>query len=216
LEVAYASGATVDKIRTVKFPEGTKQRCKPILELVAMRRSLVPILIIVGAFVVLPLALRELFPVKLPVVDLVARSSPRELTDFTFSDGSGRNLTLDRFRDNFVLVNVWATWCTPCKDEMASLNHLALLLANKNIKIVPISIDVSGLIAVRSFFERLRLNNLSIYVDPSKNVMDALGITGIPTSILIDRNGREIGRMVGPAQWDAPESVKRIIETPGL
>ena len=109
-----------------------------------MRRSLVPILIIVCAFVAFPLALREFFPLKLPAAELIAHSSPQGLTDFTFSDESGRNLTLERFRGTVVLVNVWATWCPPCKDEMASLNHLALLFANKNVKIVPISIDVSG------------------------------------------------------------------------
>src|SRR6185503_15696879 len=159
-----------------------------------MRRSLVPSLIIVCAFVAFPLILREFFPLKLPAAELVAHNTPQGLTDFTFSDGSGRNLTLDNFRGTLILVNVWATWCPPCKEEMASLNHLVLLLANKNIKIVPIS----------------------IYVDPSKNVMDALGITGIPTTILIGRDGREIGRTVGPAQWDAPESVKRITEIAGL
>jgi thiol-disulfide isomerase/thioredoxin len=175
-----------------------------------MRRSLVPFLIIVCAFVAFPLALREFFPPKLPAAELLAHSSPRGLTGFTFSDEPGRNLTLHRFRGTLVLVNVWATWCAPCKAEMASLNHLALLFANKNIKIVPISIDVSGTLTVRSFYERLGLKNLSIYVDPSKNVMDALGITGIPTTVLIDHEGREVGRMVGPAQWDAPESVMRI------
>jgi|EndMetStandDraft_5_1072996.scaffolds.fasta_scaffold11877_2 thiol-disulfide isomerase/thioredoxin len=181
-----------------------------------MRRSLVPSLIIVCAFVAFPLILREFFPLKLPAAELVAHNTPQGLTDFTFSDGSGRNLTLDNFRGTLILVNVWATWCPPCKEEMASLNHLVLLLANKNIKIVPISVDVSGTLTVRSFYERLGLNNLSIYVDPSKNVMDALGITGIPTTILIGRDGREIGRTVGPAQWDAPESVKRITEIAGL
>jgi hypothetical protein len=99
---------------------------------------------------------------------------------------------------------------------MASLNHLASLFANKNIRIVPISIDISGAVTVQSFYERLGLSNLPIYVDPSKNVMDALGIIGIPTTILIGRNGREIGRMVGPAQWDAPESVKHITDIAGL
>jgi len=59
------------------------------------------------------------------------------------------------------------------------------------------------------------LNDLSIYADPSKNVMDALGITGIPTTVLVGHDGREIGRMAGPAQWDAPESVKRITEIVG-
>ena len=181
-----------------------------------MRRSLISILIIVCAFVAFPPILREFFPLKLPTAELDAHNSPRALTDFTFLDGSERNLTLEHFRGTVILVNVWATWCAPCKEEMASLNHLALLFANKNIKIVPVSIDVSGVLTVRSFYERLGLNNLSIYVDPSKNVMDALGVIGIPTTILIGRDGREIGRTVGPAQWDAPESVERITEIAGL
>ena len=181
-----------------------------------MRRSLVPSLIIVCAFVAFPLILREFFPLKLPAAELVAHNTPQGLTDFTFSDGSGRNLTLDHFRGTFILVNVWATWCAPCKEEMASLDHLVLLLANKNITIVPISIDASGAPSVQSFYERLGLKNLSIYVDPAKNLMDALAITGIPTTLLIGRDGREIGRMMGPAQWDAPESIKRIVEIAGL
>jgi hypothetical protein len=98
---------------------------------------------------------------------------------------------------------------------MASLNHLALLLANKDLKIVPISIDVSGALAVRSFYERLGLKNLSIYVDPSTKVMNALAIIGVPTTLLTGRDGREIGRMLGPAQWDAPASVKHILEIAG-
>jgi thiol-disulfide isomerase/thioredoxin len=180
-----------------------------------MRRSLIPILLIVCGFVALPHVVREFFPLKLPAAELVAHGSPQEVINFAFSDGSGRDLTLAHFRGTPILVNVWATWCPPCKEEMASLNHLALLFANKNIKIVPISIDVSGAVTVRSFYERFGLNNLSIYVDPSKNVMDALRITGIPATILIGEDGREIGRMAGPAQWDAPESVKRITEIAG-
>lgn len=181
-----------------------------------MRRSLIPILIIVCAFVAVPPLLREFFPLKPPTAEFLVSNSTRALTNFTFSQGSTRKLTLDDFRGSFILVNVWATWCRPCQEEMASLNHLASIFANKNIKIVPISIDVSGAVTVQPFYERLGLNDLSIYVDPSKNVMDALEIIGIPTTILIGRDGREIGRMVGPAQWDAPESVKHIAEIAGL
>jgi thiol-disulfide isomerase/thioredoxin len=177
-----------------------------------MRRSLVPILIIIAAFVVLPSILRDFFPAKLPTAELVAHNSPRALTDFVFTDGSARKLTLDHFRGTPILVNVWATWCLPCREEMASLNRLAPLLAQKHIEIVPISIDASGADTVRPFYRRLGLNNLLIYVDPTKSVMDALGVAGIPTTILIGRNGREIGRTVGPAQWDAPESVNHISE----
>ena len=180
-----------------------------------MKRSLVPILLIVCGFVAIPSLLHKLFPHKLPPALFLVHNSPRPLADFTFSDDTGRSLTLNRFRGTFILVNVWATWCPPCKEEMASLDHLALLSAGKDLKIIPISIDVSGATVVRSFYKRLGLNNLPTYIDPSKRIMDALAITGIPTTLLIDRDGHEIGRMVGPAQWDAPESVKRISEIVG-
>ena len=93
-----------------------------------MRRSLVPILIIMFAFVAFPFVLHKLFPPSLPAAQFVVQKPPRQLTDFTFLDGSGRSLTLKDFRGTFILINVWATWCPPCKEEMASLDHLALLL----------------------------------------------------------------------------------------
>ena len=181
-----------------------------------MRRSLIPILIIVLAYVAFPPLLRQMFRSELPAVELKTYSSPRQLPDFEFSDASGRSLTLSRLSGSFILVNVWATWCPPCRKEMASLDRLALRLADKGIKIVPISIDVSGVPSVRTFYSDLGLKNLPIYVDPSKAIVDALGIIGIPTTLLIGPDGREIARMAGPAKWDAPEAVKRIMELAGL
>lgn len=177
-----------------------------------MRRSLIPILIVVCAFIAAPPLLHKLFSPRLPVAQFVAPENDRRPANFRFSDGSGRSLTLEHFRGTLILINVWATWCTPCKEEMPSLNQLAQLLGTKDVEIIPISIDVSGALTVRPFYERLGLNNLKIYVDPSKKVMDALRIVGIPTTVLISRDGRELGRMVGPAQWDRPESVKHLSE----
>jgi thiol-disulfide isomerase/thioredoxin len=181
-----------------------------------MRRPLISLLIIICAFVAFPILRQKVFPPKLPVAQLLAQNLTNTPTNFTFSDGLGRSLTLNDFHGTNILVNVWATWCPPCKQEMASLNHLALLFANKHLKIIPVSIDVSGVSSVRSFYERLGLNSLPTYADPSKSVMDAFKVTVIPTTILINRDGREIGRMVGPAQWDAPESVKHISAVAGL
>jgi thiol-disulfide isomerase/thioredoxin len=179
-----------------------------------MQRSLIPLVLIACGFAVLPL-LHRMFPPELPVPELIIYNPPRQLPDFSFSAGSAQSLTLHRFRGHFLLVNVWATWCSPCKDEMASLNHLALLFSGTDLEVIPISIDISGASQVRSFYERFELNRLPIYVDPSKNVMDALSIVGIPTTLLIDRDGGEIGRMTGAARWDAAESVKRISEIVG-
>lgn len=126
---------------------------------------------------------------------LLARDTPRELPDFQFSDVSGNDLSLSRFRGRFILINVWATWCLPCKEEMASLDRLASQVSGQDLTILPISIDVSRAAGVLGFYKRLGLKNLSIYIDPSKRVMDALSVTGIPTTILIDREGREISRI---------------------
>jgi thiol-disulfide isomerase/thioredoxin len=175
-----------------------------------MQRSLIPILIAAFGIVAIPPLLHALLKPQLPSVALLVHDTPRQLPDFKFSDGSGKSLSLSRFRGTFILVNVWATWCPPCKEEMASLDHLASLVLDIELKILPISIDVSEFGGVRAFYLQLGLKKLPIYVDPSKKVMDALAITGIPTTLLIDREGREIARMVGPAQWDSPESVKRI------
>jgi peroxiredoxin len=177
-----------------------------------MRRSLIPLLIIVCGFIAIPPLLHKFFPPKLPVAVLRIHQAPHPLAEFTFSDGSGRSLTLSRFRGTFILLNVWATWCPPCKEEMASFDHLASLFAKKGLTIVPISIDVSGASEVRYFYKKLGLNMLPIYVDPSKSVMRALAVTGIPTTLLINRDGLEIARVAGAAQWDASEIVKRITE----
>ena len=162
-----------------------------------MRRSLIAILIPFAR----SLRSRPYFAILFTQIAScgVGHSLPASAHSFYVFGRIGAQPYIRAFPGTLILVNVWATWCAPCKEEMASLNHLALLFENKNIKFVPISIDVSGALTVRSFYERLGLNNLSIYVDPSKNVMDALGITGIPTTIFIGRDGREIGRTVGRA-----------------
>lgn len=175
-----------------------------------MQRSLIPILIIVCGFVAMPLLLHGFLKPGLPAIALSVHYEPRQVPEFQFSDAAGNSLSLNRFRGTFILVNVWATWCLPCKEEMTSLDRLASLIAEKDLKILPISIDVTESAGVRAFYERLGLTNLPTYVDPTKRVMDALAITGIPTTLLIDREGHEIARMIGPAQWDSPESVKRI------
>lgn len=181
----------------------------------AMRRSLIPLLILVCAYVGLPPLLEKLFPPDLPVAELALHEVAREPAPFTFSDGAGRSLTLEQFRGRHVLVNVWATWCAPCRKEMPSLDRLARRLAGGSLAIVPLSIDELGAAVVRPFYERLGLENLPIYVDPSKKAMQALGVIGIPTTLIIGPDGREIARMTGPAHWDAPATVRRISEIIG-
>jgi len=167
-----------------------------------------PIVVIVGAFAALPFLVHKFSQPKLPVAMLDLREVPQHLAEVEFQDGIGKKYTLGQFQGNFVLVNIWATWCPPCKEEMPSFNALASRFSTKDLKILPISVDVSGAPTVRHFYTEFRLDKLSIYVDPSANVMHALSVVGVPTTVLINREGLEIGRRVGPAQWDSPEIVE--------
>lgn len=135
---------------------------------------------------------------------------PRPLPELRFVDGEGRPLTLADFRGKVILLNIWATWCIPCLREMPTLDRLQAKLGGPRFEVVVLSIDIGGVGVVKKFYRALRLEALGIYVDKTTRARTALGITGIPTTLLIDRQGREIGRFAGPAEWDSKEAIKAI------
>ncbi len=144
-------------------------------------------------------------PLELSVFD-----QPRELPDIHFSDAEGRGLTLADFRGRAVLLNIWATWCVPCRKEMPSLDRLEGILGGKGFVVVPLSIDRDGVTVVKRFYQELGLEKLGIYLDPSGKGSRALAIPGVPTTLLIDRDGREAFRKMGAAEWDDPKIVALI------
>ena len=135
---------------------------------------------------------------------------PRPLPELRFVDGEGRPLTLADFRGKVILLNLWATWCIPCLREMPTLDRLQAKLGGPHFEVVVLSIDIGGLPVVEKFYRALKLKALGIYVDKTLRVQRDLGIVGIPTTLLIDRQGREIGRFAGPAEWDSKEAIKAI------
>jgi len=167
-------------------------------------RRLAPLLIVAAGFILGPILVHRLFPYELRTTMLDLRATPAPLAPVEFQDDAGRKITLDRFHGRFVLLNFWATWCPPCKAEMPSLNSLASHFPTTDLSIVPVSIDAAGVVAARSYYAELRLDRLQVYVDPSMDAMHAIAAVGIPTTLLLDRDGREIGRLVGAAQWDSP------------
>jgi len=171
-----------------------------------------PIVVVAAGFFILPFVIHRLFPSSLPATMPVVHE-PRPVVAIGFQDGEGQGLTLERFRGRFVLLNVWATWCGPCKAEMPSLNALAVHFPDDQLAIVPLSVDLSGAALVRGYYRELALDRLPIYVDPQSQAMHALGVIGIPTTLLIDRDGREIARQIGPLQWDAPAVIDGIAKT---
>jgi len=138
-----------------------------------------------------PPALRQFIPTD----------PPRPAPEIAFADGAGKSLSLADFRGRLVLVNLWATWCEPCIREMPSLDRLRAALPDRDLAIVLVSQDRGGDKVVAPFFAKLGLK-LDTYLDPKSAVGHAFEVRGLPTTILIDREGRELGRIEGALDWD--------------
>ena len=134
-------------------------------------------------------------------------AAPRPVPELVFEDGQGATRMLAGFRNRVVLLNVWATWCVPCREEMPALDRLQQKLGGPGFEVVALSIDAGGAAAVKQFYDEIGIRALAIYVDPASRAMGALGLVGIPTTVLTDRQGREVGRRTGPAQWDGAQAV---------
>jgi thiol-disulfide isomerase/thioredoxin len=140
----------------------------------------------------------------------VFRQQPESLPEVTFQDANGRARTLADWRGKVVLLNLWATWCLPCRKEMPALDRLQSELASDSFAVVAVSIDRSGLPGARKFLEQAGVARLALYADATARMASTLRAAGLPASLLLDREGREIGRLLGPAAWDS-EDAKRLI-----
>lgn len=130
-----------------------------------------------------------------------ARGEPVALD---FVDGAGAARSLAEWRGRVVLVNLWATWCAPCVEEMPALDRIAARLGGPDFDVVAISVDRQGAAVVTPFLGKLGLSRLAPYLDPSNAAVRVLGAPGLPVSVVLDRDGRELGRVLGAAEWDSP------------
>jgi thiol-disulfide isomerase/thioredoxin len=121
----------------------------------------------------------------------------------SFVDLAGNTVSLSEFTGKIVLVNLWATWCEPCLREMPSLERVQSRLGDK-LAVVAISEDRGGSKTVEPFIDKIGLKSVKVYLDPKSAIERAFKVQGLPTSFLIDREGRVLGRVEGAAEWDAP------------
>lgn len=145
-----------------------------------------------------------------PPIPFTVHPSPRPLPDIEFKDGDERDLRLSNFRGRVIVINVWATWCAPCRREMPTLDRLQSKLGGPEFEVVALSIDRAGMDLVNTFFKEIEIRDLKRYLDQTASVMRKFAIVGIPTTLLIDRDGREIWRYAGAAEWDNDEWVGEI------
>ena len=148
------------------------------------------------------------------VAALTMASKPLKLPDLAFQDGDGKPKKLSDWRGKTVLVNLWATWCVPCRREMPALNTLQTKLEGPNFEVVAINIDTRDPEKPKDFLKAANLTRLGNYSDPKATVFQDLKsigrALGMPTSVLVDGQGCEIATIAGPAEWDSDDAVKLI------
>lgn len=148
---------------------------------------------------------------------LIVHKEPKPFVATQFKDEAGERLTLADFKGEIVLVNLWATWCAPCKKEMPSIDRLGERLNGQPFRIVAISVDRGDAIekAKRFLSEEIEARHLDFYIDETFTLPREAGAVGLPTSFLIDRAGNEVARITGDAEWDSAEAVaviERLLE----
>lgn len=136
-----------------------------------------------------------------PLMDV--HDSPVALGEVAFETPDGRTLTMADFKGQYVLVNAWATWCPPCRKEMPSLEKLQTFFSgNKKFRVIALSVDEVSFDQLRAFYGVLGITTMALYRGDQDEVMQAFGIRGFPTSFLLNPEGKEIARLVGPTYWD--------------
>ena len=136
-----------------------------------------------------------------------------------FQDASGRAVTIADFAGRVVLLNFWATWCAPCVRELPTMDRLQAQLGPEGLSVVAVSWDRGGLGVVAPFLDRLGVDHLVIYLDPKGSTGRDFGVRGLPTTLLIDAEGRIVGGLEGPLEWDSPEAlalIRHYLEKAGL
>ena len=140
--------------------------------------------------------------------NIVINEKLKRYDDLTFLDADNNQISIKNYKGNLILLNFWATWCSPCKEEMPSLNNLQKKKDLNNLKIFPINIGKDNLEKSLNFFENLNIKDLKIYFDSPISLAKKLQLRGIPTSILINKDGFEFARIIGSIDFENENFVK--------
>lgn len=133
---------------------------------------------------------------------------PKPVPEVNFMDGEGNPQSLADFKGKIVLLNVWATWCGPCRQEMPTLDRLQAQLGGADFQVLALSVDQDGEQIVRDFYTEIGIQHLELYIDEGAQANRSLNAFGLPVTLVLDRQGQELGRKLGAAEWDSPEVIE--------
>lgn len=138
-------------------------------------------------------------------MEIFEQSKPKDIPDIPFYDEAGNAHNFEEFYGKVVVLNIWATWCAPCVKEMPDMSVLQKDFKRKNLKVVAISEDFKGVDVVKEFYQTNEITNLAIYLDKKNTLFKALNIISLPTSIILNSEGKEVARAMGYIDWTNPE-----------
>ena len=148
------------------------------------------------------------YTVEKPNIDnLVINKNLKTYDEIVFKDKNQKKIDLANYKGKLLILNFWATWCVPCREEMPSLDLLQSDLRLNNLKIFPINIGQEDLLKSVNFFKELRIRNLDIYYDPAVTLAKKFSLRGLPTTILIDKEGKEFARIIGSIDFSNKEFI---------
>jgi len=144
---------------------------------------------------------------KPDIKNLVLTKNPKIYEDVIFKDIKQKNVDLNDFKGRLIILNFWATWCAPCREEMPSLDNLQSNTKLSNLKIFPINIGQEDISKSESFFKELNIKNLDIYIDAPITLAKKFALRGVPTTILFNKEGKEFARIIGSIDFSDKEFI---------
>ncbi|HTT97610.1 MAG TPA: TlpA disulfide reductase family protein [Rhizomicrobium sp.] len=171
---------------------------------------LAAIVVIAGAAILYGIRLVRVHAPAAPpasLAQLVPAKTPQAIPDVAFMGQDGSRHSLAEFKGKYVLLNLWAVWCAPCVKELPALARLKASAGGARFDVVAVDVARGTPQDAKTFLDGHGASKLATYIDPQLTLMRAFGAYGLPLTILIDDKGREVARAVGPAEWDAPESI---------
>ena len=143
---------------------------------------------------------------KGPMAGVLVHPERKEIAPFSFTNAKGETVDLSKWKGRVVLLNLWATWCAPCRKEMPDLAKLQASMGGPEFEVLALSVDRKGLEASQAFLKEIGVSNLAAYIEPEAKSLAALQALGLPATVLIDRQGKEAARLLGPADWSSAET----------